>query len=496
MSRRLIALCTVLSLTVATTSTNMANAATSPNSTKPVDLPTKEFPLGIPGKPTYHIKHPAPGVDVITLTHGTPTDGYTTTIRINGKTATTSAKAERVAAELRQDGIPATVQPLTRPAVADFPRHTGYLVRAGLWPVDRRADAAKAVKTLARKGFDAIVDYLGDDGLQTTGPWHMQIIKIDPHRFHGTYRSTLGVATGRRETTSAMARRAGALAAVNGGFFSIHAPRPFSGDPTGISVVDGRLLSEAVTGRTALILRGRSARITRLTTAITARSYDGARTSIDGIDRIADDGELILYTDDLGTKTPADHGIEAILDADGVVTGLRTAGGRVKRGTRVLHGTGEAGEWLRRHAWQGRALTITTKVTDMRTGKTVPLTPDTNIVGGGIGLVARGRRHITAAADGMANTNMILHRHPRTLAGVTRSGTLILVTVDGRKPGVTVGASLPEAAELMRWLGARDAMNLDGGGSSTMVLKNKVLNDPSDGIERPVGDAILIVPDR
>jgi hypothetical protein len=494
MSRRLIALCTVLSLTVATTSTNMAIAAASPSSAKPVDLPTAEFPLGIPGKPTYHTKHLVPGVDVITLTHGTSTDGYTLTIRVNGKTSTTSAKAERVAAELQEDGIPATVQRLTRPAVADFPRHTGYLVRAGQWPLDRRADAAKAVKTLAREGFDAVVDFLGDDGLQTTGPWQMQIIMIDPHRFQGTYRSTLGVATGRRETTSAMARRAGAIAAVNGGFFSIHAPRPFSGDPTGISVVAGRLLSEAVTGRTALILRGRTARITRLESAITARSYDGAHRTVDGVDRVAEDGELILYTDDLGTKTPADHGIEAVLDADGVVTGLRSAGARVKPGTRVLHGAGDAGEWLWRHAWQGQTLAITTKVTDMRTGKAVPLTPDTNIVGGGIGLVARGRRHITAAADGMANNNMILHRHPRTLAGVTRSGTLILATVDGRKPGVTVGASLPEAAELMRWLGARDAMNLDGGGSSTMVLKNKVLNDPSDGTERPVGDAVLIVP--
>lgn len=89
---------------------------------------------------------------------------------------------------------------------------------------------------------------------------------------------------------------------------------------------------------------------------------------------------------------------------------------------------------------------------------------------------------------------MILRRHPRTLAGVTKQGSLILATIDGRDPGVTVGANMFEAAQLMKWLGARNAINLDGGGSTTMVVKNKVVNRPSDGAERPVGDALLVVP--
>ncbi len=71
---------------------------------------------------------------------------------------------------------------------------------------------------------------------------------------------------------------------------------------------------------------------------------------------------------------------------------------------------------------------------------------------------------------------------------------LILATVDGRKPGVTVGANFHEAAQLMRWLGATQAINLDGGGSTAMVVKNKVVNKPSDGRERSVGDALLVLP--
>jgi exopolysaccharide biosynthesis protein len=74
-------------------------------------------------------------------------------------------------------------------------------------------------------------------------------------------------------------------------------------------------------------------------------------------------------------------------------------------------------------------------------------------------------------------------------------GKLLLITVDGRQPGESIGMSLPMLAELLLKLGAVDAMNLDGGGSATMVIHNKVVNRPSDQTgERPVGDAILVFP--
>src|SRR6185503_5497574 len=85
--------------------------------------------------------------------------------------------------------------------------------------------------------------------------------------------------------------------------------------------------------------------------------------------------------------------------------------------------------------------------------------------------------------------SFVAGRQPRTLAGVRADGTLLLVTVDGRLPGWSVGMTLPEAARLMRSLGAREAMNLDGGGSSTMVVRGEVVNRPSDRTgERPVSD--------
>ena len=74
-------------------------------------------------------------------------------------------------------------------------------------------------------------------------------------------------------------------------------------------------------------------------------------------------------------------------------------------------------------------------------------------------------------------------------------GRLILVTVDGRRPGWSAGVTLAEAARLMRSLGARDALNLDGGGSSAMTVRGRVVSRPSDaGGERPVSDALVVLP--
>jgi exopolysaccharide biosynthesis protein len=93
-------------------------------------------------------------------------------------------------------------------------------------------------------------------------------------------------------------------------------------------------------------------------------------------------------------------------------------------------------------------------------------------------------------------------RHPRTAVGVARDGRrLLLAVVDGRQAPYSDGMSLNELAVLMLALGARDALNLDGGGSSTLIYADpasagalRIANRPSDKEgERAVGDALAIV---
>lgn len=84
--------------------------------------------------------------------------------------------------------------------------------------------------------------------------------------------------------------------------------------------------------------------------------------------------------------------------------------------------------------------------------------------------------------------------HPRTAAGVSRDGkTLFLVVADGRREGVP-GMTLPELAEFfVSELQACRVMNLDGGGSSAMWVRDTIVNRPSDGTERQVGNHLAVV---
>ena len=93
------------------------------------------------------------------------------------------------------------------------------------------------------------------------------------------------------------------------------------------------------------------------------------------------------------------------------------------------------------------------------------------------------------------NQNTAFHaRHPRTGVGTTPDGRVLFVTVDGRQPGYSIGMRLVRFARLFKQLGADFAMNLDGGGSTTMVIDGNVVNRPSDGSERPVSSALLLLP--
>ena len=88
--------------------------------------------------------------------------------------------------------------------------------------------------------------------------------------------------------------------------------------------------------------------------------------------------------------------------------------------------------------------------------------------------------------------------HPRTLSGVKEDGTILFVVIDGRQPKHSNGAPLERCARIMIALGAKDAINHDGGGSSTMILHDTdeyiTANTPSDGTLRDVYNSILIVP--
>ncbi|MGH2700734.1 MAG: phosphodiester glycosidase family protein [Actinomycetota bacterium] len=116
-------------------------------------------------------------------------------------------------------------------------------------------------------------------------------------------------------------------------------------------------------------------------------------------------------------------------------------------------------------------------------------------VGGNPTLIERGRVQHQSINDG---SSFASGKHPRTaIAYNARNGKLFLVTVDGRQRGYSVGMSLGQLTGfLKRRLGATGALNLDGGGSTTMVVRGRVRGRPSDGSERHVSSALVILPRR
>jgi hypothetical protein len=113
--------------------------------------------------------------------------------------------------------------------------------------------------------------------------------------------------------------------------------------------------------------------------------------------------------------------------------------------------------------------------------------------GGGPVLVQDGQVKISNNEEKKFAGKAITDKHPRTAIGYTKDGTMIILAVQGRMKGLAEGATLPQMAKIMVDLGCVEAMNLDGGGSSCMLVNGKETIKPSDPSgQRPV-PAVLVI---
>ena len=115
-----------------------------------------------------------------------------------------------------------------------------------------------------------------------------------------------------------------------------------------------------------------------------------------------------------------------------------------------------------------------------------------HIIGAGPTLVKGGEIHVTADAEQFPD-DIRVGRAPRSAVGITKYGDYIFAVVDGRQAH-SRGCTLTEWARILKDnFGAVEALNLDGGGSTELVFKGQLVNSPSDGSERYVGDALTIL---
>ncbi len=332
---------------------------------------------------------------------------------------------------------------------------------------------------------------------EATGPWFINMLRIDLSQARLRLVHALDEAVG-LETVSSMAARYGALAAVNSGYF--RTTGTYRGDSVGIEVLDGKILSESNNARAAVGLIDRRGRQELFFAHL---KFDGmvvaglnVNHAIDGLNRPRADNELIVFTPEFHRTTLSEpNGLEIIVRRDRVVD-LRDLKGSstIPADGFVISTLGSARDWALKNLRRGARVRIDLSLSPVEPDQAASLKQATSIIGGGPQLIKNGRIEITNAAEKIL-PSFVSDGHPRTAIAKLKSGQILLVTVDGRQPGESIGMSLTMLADLLIEFGAVEAINLDGGGSTTMVIRNKLVNKPSDASgERPVSDAILLYP--
>ena len=326
-------------------------------------------------------------------------------------------------------------------------------------------------------------------------PLNIHLLEIDLSKIRVQHVLAMDQIIG-QETTSHMCQRRGALAGVNGGFsFFNDAWNIYHGDPRDFFMIKGKILSEPYATRSSFgiyydTLKRRSIPFFDRIAWNGIVIIDQDTFTIDGINRIKENDEMILYTPEWGNSTlttaPAqeliirndrqyqvsNHGSSSI-PSNGYVLALPN-NFKIKNNYQKI----EVKHLF--HSLLSPAKEIKLKNTSYNTAGPLLLN-NGNII------------QEYAAED--ISSSFINTRHPRTAVGISKDeNTLYLLTVDGRQQALSMGMSLPELAGFLKDTGSYHAYNLDGGGSTTMVINNKIVNSPSDPQERRRCDGVLLFP--
>lgn len=334
------------------------------------------------------------------------------------------------------------------------------------------------------------------------GPWSIRAISVELGAA-STIEPVL--ATGKLpglERTSAMAARYGALAAINGDYFRA------SGRPVMLFAQDGELAQTALTWGVnfAVDQSETTSFIGHVDPQLWLAEQDTGVSHVVNRFNAGEPGwKQIAGFSMLGgsDEKPPEGACSARLYP---IESWRSAGARI--GTAQSHVVNKVGcKSTRMYPKRGRIFSApfgaakATAVTSLVPGQEVEFgwalgNQKTGEVWPGVFETIGGNP--TIVSDGQivnVDGDTPFHkRNPRTGVGYTDDGRVLFVTVDGRQRGYSVGMTLKRFAKLFVGLGATRALNLDGGGSTTMVVNNEIVNRPSDGRERPVGSALLLLP--
>ncbi|OWQ92293.1 hypothetical protein CDN99_08140 [Roseateles aquatilis] len=397
---------------------------------------------------------------------------------------------------------------------------------------ETRISAQREELRAKRAGCTLVARHTSEDESNVFGPWVVDVVEIASDA-----PVELKVVAGpqgskMRQRTSVLSKAAGAIVAVNAGFFVEEGVDGYPGQAAGISVVDGQLESGPVAARSALVIHAGkepAAKLVKdLALSLQLVGSDGTRIKVDGVNRKpglarncgrdGNDFPLHDYTckyEDDAVYFPRGSGFIPLtsnldgsarrfaIDREGVLSSLKP-GDAAAPGDAMMVVTPASArlQEMERMASAGTQVRLVAKSAEKDL-----FSAGSYAVNGGPVLIRVGQEireeveegwSIGLVRDSIHDLHMhewVNRRNPRTAFGIKDDGTLLLLTVDGHRHGTSVGMTIEELRQVMKSLGARDAINLDGGGSTAMVLSDKLVNLPSDLTgERAIGDALLFVP--
>ncbi|MFM9904563.1 MAG: phosphodiester glycosidase family protein [Pyrinomonadaceae bacterium] len=328
---------------------------------------------------------------------------------------------------------------------------------------------------------------------------NMNLLRLDLTKVRLDVHHAMDAAIG-TEKTSSIAARHGAFAAINAGFFRLD-NSIWAGDPVGILIIDHQIISDPTKDRIVLGFTNN-----RLETEVAiGRSelsqifFVGKREiEVAGSNREIGKDEIVLYTPHFHRTTLTDNsGIEVIVRKNRVFKIVRDIGSsEIPADGYVISANGTSVAALAKIVRVGTPVQVGERVRIVNISHE-PIPPKMedfeDAVAGVPQLLRNGKIDITWEEE-KTTKSFVETRHPRTAVAKLKDGKFLMITVDGRSEA-SGGIGLQDLAEYLLSLGATDAMNLDGGGSTTMWVDGKVVNHPSDKEgERKVSDAILVTP--
>lgn len=297
-----------------------------------------------------------------------------------------------------------------------------------------------------------------------------------------------------RDTVSSIAEKYNAVAGINGTYFSS------TGSPLGVLVINQELISYPIYNRTSLIIDDKYQALIDQVILDGYVEIVGDRYEITGVNEARESNDVIVFTNHYGEYTGTNrYGYELTIKNGRVVKG-QIGNSKIPDDGFVI----SFSPMFIEHVFEKVKINHKVKTHLQLIPYSKRIKNDVlHVLGGGPRLLRNGRVYITEHTEKFKK-DITVGRAARSAVGITQNGKILLVVVDGKprrnspwsksqKPQ-SRGVTLEELAKFMKSIGAIDAFNLDGGGSSAMVINGNVANRPVDGNQKRVSNSLLIRP--